>query len=224
MPSLGRMGLFVGASTVSFVEPDRVARGVVYTNQADLNAFVVASDDGITYAAGETAYFAGMTDKSKNGPWVVGPVVAGVAQLARPTDWQAGATIPSGVVYEIAAGGTNFGGTSWKALGSGLIGTNDPDVWPKDGRYSITMAAGTYTIGAGGGGEPLFLKNANSSCIQPAPVGTPGAPPYLSWYWLPTSITAGIAGTAAVQIDAIKQDGTVDAGAAWPLDVLIVNW
>ena len=217
-----------GALERAMTAPSRNVRGVVYNNQADLSAFTVASDDGITYVEGNRVLLAGQTTAAQNGVYVVGTVATGAAPLTRAPDMPSGARLPNGLVVEVSEG-TFYAGSTWKALstttGGFVVGTNDPTFYPKHYRQTVTLSAGVYTVGVGSTAtpdEPLFLRAGAS----------------FSWgYNTPNTITAtvgikaavgdrtaGKAGAAVAVVKAVKTDSTTDAGNLSTVDVMFTNW
>src|SRR5262245_50683244 len=61
-------------------------RGVVDADVADLEAFTVAGNDGLTYAEGQRVFLAAQSTGAQIGIYVVGAVDAGVAPLTRALD------------------------------------------------------------------------------------------------------------------------------------------
>lgn len=206
------------------------ARGVVYNNQADLAAFAVTSDDGVTYVADDVVALVGQTTGAQNGLYVVGAVALGVAQLTRHPLMAAGALMPNGFTFNVGVGGTFYGGSTWKALstqtGGWLVGTHDPLFYPKNYKQLVTLAAGVYTIGVGSTAtpdEPLFLASgadvqitrdtANTSTATTGGYAAPAA-----------SRITGKAGTAALLVRAETAAGALNNADLSTLRVLGTNW
>lgn len=212
----------------SMTAPSRNVRGVVYSNQADLSAFVVASDDGITYVEGDRVLLAAQTTAAQNGVYVVGAVTTGAAPLTRAPDMPTGAKLPNGLVVEVSEG-TFYANSTWKALstttGGFVVGTNDPTFYPRHWRQTVTLAAGVYTIGVGSSAtpdEPLFLRAGasfswgyNTPNTITASVGIKAAV---------ADRTAGKAGAAVAVVKAVKTDSTTDTANVSTVDVLFTNW
>lgn len=79
-------------------------RGVTTADVPDLNAFTVAGNDGLTYAAGERVLLAAQSTGAQNGIYVVGTVGGGTAPLTRAPDMAAAAVIPTGTLIAVDAG------------------------------------------------------------------------------------------------------------------------
>lgn len=138
-----------------FSTETRTVRGVVVANVADLTAFTVASNDGLTYAAGQLLLLAGQTDATEDGPYVVGTVASGAAPLTRPSWWSDGSVQAPGAEFRVNEG-TSFKGTVWYATLAGAItvGTSEPEFYPR--RHSVTtsaMLAGVATV------NTLFMRS-----------------------------------------------------------------
>lgn len=217
-------------STTLATTMGRVARGVVYNNQADLTAFTVASDDGVTYVEGDTLLLTGQTTTAQNGPYVVGAVATGAAPLSRPSWWQTGDSIQNGCVIEVSEG-TWYAGSSWKAMctGAKVVGTSthDPLFYPRSFKGVFTLSSGTYTIGFGSTAtpdEPLFLFSTTKSSIQitrdthAGTIGTDG-------YEAPVAtLVAGKHGTAVIVVNATNENGGTGSSDTSTIKVLVSNW
>lgn len=198
------------------------ARGVVSTNVTSLAAFTVAT--GLTYAAGQTVLLANQTTAAQCGPYLVGPVVAGVAALRRHHAWPTGSAWPEGATVNVIEGdGTRYALSTWRstATGSKIVGTDDPLFYPATYRQTVTLVSGTYTIGVGGGSEPLFLlagatieltSNTHAGTIGTSRIEAPSA-----------SRTAGKAGTALFVINSLIDNGGVGTSDTSTVDVLVTN-
>lgn len=207
------------------------ARGVCTSNMST-SAFVGVTggtaQDGVTYVAGEVVLFAGQTATAENGPWVVGTVAAGTAPLTRPAWWAAGSTILNGFVINVSEG-TIWRGSSWKAMctGTKVVGTtnHDPLLYPRTWMKTVTLSSGTYTAGAGGGSEPVYLFSTTTSSVQATRNTAGGTLTNTTHYFCPVaSRVAGKAGTGAVVVTASVAAGTVNTADTSTVDLLVVNW
>ncbi len=203
-------------------------RGVCYANQS-LTAFVGVTggtaQDGVTYVAGDRVLLANQTTAAQNGIYVVGTVdgVAHTAPLTRAADMAATAAILNGRVIQVSEG-TLFAGSAWKAMctGAKVVATDDPVFYPQNCRGTLTLASGTYTLGAT---EGLFLLSATRSSIN-ATLNTAGGT-VTSTVGLRAAVasrTIGKSGTAAAIILAIVAAGTVNAADNSTVDWLVTNW
>jgi hypothetical protein len=203
-------------------------RNIVPGNVASLAAYTVAGNDGVTNVAGDRVLLVGQTTPAQNGVYVVGTVTTGTAPLTRATDLPVGATLPNGTVIEVSEG-TEYAGSSWKAMstttGGAVIGTNDPKFYPRVYKKTVTLVAGAYTIGAGGGGENLFLFSTTKSQVTPTRNTANTSTATTGGYTAPVaSRTAGIAGTAALLVHAEVAAGTLNNADVSSLDVVATNW
>lgn len=206
----------------------RTVRGVVTANVADLTAFTVASNDGLTYVAGDRVLLPVQTTAAQCGIYVVGTVAGATAPLTRATDMPAGLALPNGSVIE-ASEGTTFAGSTWKSMatttGGAVIGTNDPLFYPQNFRKTVALVSGTIIIGAGGGSEPLFLFSTTKSSVTATRNTAAGTLTNTTHYFCPVSgRVAGKAGTGAVSVTASVAAGTVNTADTSTVDVLVVNW
>jgi len=207
----------------------RTVRGVVFSNVASLAAFTVtgnAYDDGLTYVAGDRVLLVNQSTPSQNGIYVVGTVVATAAPLTRAADMPAAAAYVPGSIVQVSEG-TIYANSSWKvtATGSKVVGTDDPAYYPSKYQATITLASGTYTIGAGGGSEPLFLLSTTKSSVLATRNTAGGTITTTIMYVAPVaSRIAGKGGTAAVEVRSAVAAGTILNTDNSTVDVLISNW
>lgn len=209
----------------------RIARGVCMTNMS-LSAFVGVSggtaQNGVTYIKGDRVLLAGQTTAADNGIYVVGTVAAGTAPLARAADMPAGMALPNGSIVTVAEG-TFYANSNWKSTatttGGAVIGTNDPAFYPKTYKQTVTLAAGTYTIGFGSTAtpdEPLYLlSGAVIQCTRNTAGGTLGTDGYNA---PSASRVTGIPGTAVAIINSQNDAGTLGSSDTSTVDVLVINW
>ncbi len=200
------------------------ARGVVFADVADLAAFTVASNDGLTYVAGEIVLLANQTTAAQCGLYVVGTVTATTAPLTRHPDFAAGQVVPNGMTVEVAEG-TIWVGSTWKATATGtcVIATTDPAFYPKQCKGILTLASGTYTLGAT---EGLFLRSATLSNLQ-ASMNTPGGTLTLTtggYGFNSAGLTPGKSGTGAAICIARVVAGTIDTANNSTVNWLCTNW
>jgi hypothetical protein len=201
------------------------ARAVVAANVANLAAFTVAGNDGVTLAEGEAVLLVKQTTAAENGLYVVGVVGAGTAALTRHPAMAAAAAIVPGTIVEVAADGTLYGGSTWKAMVTGAgnaYGTNDPKFYPRKCGGTVALVLGTKTLGSTNG---LWLFSTTKSQVQ-VTYNTPNTVAASGGVSAPVaSRTAGIIGTAALIINAVKAaDDTVDTNNISSVDWLVENW
>lgn len=197
-------------------------RGVVTANIADLTAFTVASNDGLTYAAGERVLLVGQTTAAQCGIYVVGTVAVGVAPLTRAADFAAALPIVNGEIVE-ASEGTIWAGSEWKAMctGAKVVATDDPLFYPRVCKAVVTLVAGTKTLNDTQG---IALFSTTKSNVQ-VTCNTPDTVTLSIGYYAPVaSRTAGKVGTGAVIVNALKADATTNTADGSSVDVLVTNW
>lgn len=227
--TVGRVGIgpsFVARAKSNGQPVQFKARAAVCVNVADIAAFTVAAAEA-TFAENDIALLTAQTTGSQNGPWRVGPVTTGVAALTRPWWWAGGSPIANGIVIEVSEG-LSYPGSSWKAMCTGacVVGTDDPILYPKTYKQTVTLASGTYKIGLASTAtpdEPLFLlTGANVQATRNTVGGTVTS---TIDYAAPDATRAfGKAGTAALVINAVVAAGTVNSADTSTIDVLATNW
>lgn len=219
------------ATAAEIRAPLRTVRNVVFANVADLTAYTVAAstslNDNVLNIAGDRILLAGQTTAAQNGIYVVGTVASGTAPLTRVADMPAGAVLPNGIDVNVSEGGV-YKNSTWRAMstqtGGWTVATHDPVFYPREYRQTVTLAAGTYTIGVGSTAtpdEPLFLFTTNNvQCTLNTGAGTLGTNKIAA----PTaSRVTGKAGTAVVVINSLVDAGTVAGSDTSTVDVLIRN-
>lgn len=206
--------------------PVRQVRGVVLSNVPNLAAFTVAGNDGLTYSAGQRVLLPMQTTAAECGVYVVGTVGGGTAPLTRAADMPAGAAVVPGGIIEVSEGSV-YAGSTWKAFATAgaIVGTNDPNYIPRKFSKVVTLSGGTYTIGAGGGNEPLWLRSTTLSDVQVTRNTAGGTIATTIMYVAPVaSRIAGKAGTAAVEVRSAVDVGTILNTDTSTVNVLITNW
>lgn len=183
--------------------------------------------DGVAPAVGDRLLLAGQTGNAGSdcGVYVVTSLGSGSTPwtMSRSTDASQGLAIPLSQVYNIGPDGTRWANSQWKATAKGTYGTNDPLFYPKIWKQQITLVAGLYTIGAGGGNEPLFLLPG--AVCEPNRNTVGGTITSTIMYVAPlANRTAGKAGTGSLQIQAHTSSGAVNTTDTSGLDVLIEQW
>lgn len=208
-----------------------IAKAVAGTNIANLSAASTTMDT-VVLVQGDIVLLANQTTASQNGPYVVGKVTTGTAPLTRPSWWTTGQKFPSGFVIEVADGGANFGGTTWKSMNAGVVGTNDPTFYPKTFKADVQLVNGTVTIGQGGGGaaDGLFLfsiADTKDGSRVSLSRNAAGAATALTVEYAAPAVTrvAGKPGTSVLVIQAEIAAGTINAAdTLTSLDVVVTNW
>lgn len=153
----------------------RSVRGVVITNQANLAAFTVASDDGITYVEGDRVLLANQTTATQDGIYTVGAVGGGTAALTLASDYANASVQPAGLTVNVNEG-TVFGGTQWFASLAGAItvGTSSPEFYPRKYVRITTAMAGTPGVKALSAEWILSATRSSATPTVITPGGTNG--------------------------------------------------
>lgn len=198
-------------------------RGVVFANVANLGAFTVASNDGLTYVEGDRVLLANQTTAAQCGIYVVGAVSGGVAALTRALEWEGGSPVRNGAVVNVSEGAI-FAGSAWKAMATGAknIGTDDPLFYPRVCKGTLTLAAGTKTLGSA---EGLFVFSTTTSSVSALRNTANTSTSTTGGYAAPVaSRVVGKSGTGAVVIRAEVAAGTINNADVSTIDWLVTNW
>lgn len=206
-------------------------RNVILSNLASLAAYTVAAsaavNDNVLNVERDVVALVAQSTAAQNGLYRVGEVASGVAPLTRISSMPAGAVLPNGITFEVQEGGF-YGGKTWKSMstqsGGWKVGTHDPKFYPRTYSQTVTLAAGTYTIGVGSTAtpdEPLFLWTThNVQLTQNTHAGTAGT----NKQEAPSaSRVTGLPGTAKIVINSLVDAGTVAGSDSATVDVLITN-
>ncbi len=228
---VGRTGIAAARSVIASIHAaTRIARNVVFGNVSNLAAYTVAAstslNDNVLNVETDVVMLVGQTTVAENGLYRVGKVTAGAAPLTRHESMPAGFVLPNACKVFVSEGGV-YGGSTWRATstqtGGWTVGTDDPVFYPEEYRQTVTLASGTYTIGAGSTAnpdEPLFLLSTAKVELTRNTVG--GTVTSTILYAAPVaSRVAGKAGTAVVVVNAAVAAGTVNASDTSTVDVLI---
>jgi len=194
------------------------ARGVgPSSNVSDLSAFTVASNDGLTFSAGQIVFLYAQTTAAQNGPYVVGTVAAGTAPLTRPDWWPTGGAFVSGQDIRIGGEGTLFKNSVWKATAAnGVIGTDNPAFYPGRVTQQAVLVAGTVTLS----NVPILSATKTAVIINRTTANTASS----TVQYNPSTITPGAPGTASLVVQAQVAAGTINASDVSALNVSIVNF
>lgn len=213
---------------VRFVAPTNfVGTNVAGVLTATSNG-ALAAQDGVTPVVGDRCLIAGQTTAADNGIYTVTSLggASAKAVFTRAADMLTGAAVINGETVPVSEG-TSFSGTTWCARATGvanLIGTNDPKFYPECYRKTVTLVAGAYTLGAGGGGEPIFLFSTTTSVVNMNRNTANTSTATTGGYTAPVANrVAGVAGTGAVLVRAEVAAGTLNNADISTVDVLITN-
>jgi hypothetical protein len=194
------------------------ARNVVPGAVADLTAFTVAGNDGITNVQGDTVLLVRQATAAQNGLYTVGAVAGGTAALTRVTAIPTGETILAGQIEVQIGVGTLFANSVWKNTNaSGVLGTNDLLFFPRTVIQSLTLASGTTTI------TNVPILSATKTIIH-ATRKTASGTANTIMYATNGAATAGALGTASVEVFAVVAAGTINAADGSTLEIAITNF
>lgn len=182
-------------------------------NVANLAAFPVAGNDGITNVAGDVVLLYAQTDPTENGPYVVGGVAAGVAPLTPPSWWASGELVAAGRHVDVAQGNL-FNGTDWKAFATSafIVDSADPVLRPLVVSQQVVLEAGTVTI------ANVPIKSAFVGVSISRAIANTTA---LTVQYNPSTITPGVIGVASMTIQAQIAAGTINVADLSSLNVTI---
>lgn len=205
----------VSAGSTSFI-----ARGTgPSSNVSDLTAFTVASNDGITYVAGDQVLLYAQTAAKDNGPYVVGAVSGGTAALTRPDWWPTGATMPAGTVIRLEGEGTLFGATQWKVCAASaaiVVGTDSAAIFPGYVGQQTTLNSGTKALN-----NVPILSATKTTAIVDLVTSTSNTS---TVFYTASAFTASTTGAGTVNLWALLAGGFHATGDGSTLNVGIVNW
>lgn len=200
------------------------ARAVRTTNVANLAAFAVATaTDGITLTESDVVLLVAQATSAQNGPYVVGPVVAGFAPLSRPVWFRTGDFVANGFTVNVTEG-TVFSATTWKIFATGafgiVVGTGTPNFYPVEVSGTAALVNGTFTIST----VPIFsAKSAVYLSRQAAANSVLTVGGYHPTTGGANGITTGIIGTAAAICEACVAAGTRNVADTSTLHWTVVN-
>jgi len=185
-----------------------------------------AAQDGITNAVGDVVFIqAGTTNLTAAldaGPWQISGLGSAGTKwvLIRPDWWQNGAVMPNGIVIDTGGEGTLFAGVQWKsfaAVGSAVVGTNDPTFYPNRVTQQLTLVAGTVTV------TNVAIRLAAKVSVMCTLI-TPNTATSTVGYGIIASPTIGYTGTASAVVDALVANQTKNATDVSTINVCIQNW
>jgi len=187
-----------------------------------------ATQDGVTNVVGDIVFIQGGTTNlsaaADSGPWQISSLGGASAKwvLIRPDWWQNGSTMPAGQVIDIDGEGTLWAGTQWKsfaAVGSAVVGTNDPTFYVGRISQAVTLAASTFTL------NNVGLRSASKSAIICQFQLAGGTTTSTIGYGVIAAPTPGYIGTASAVIDALAsgmgKNGSADAST---IIATVINW
>jgi len=199
-----------------------LARNVVVANVANLAAFTVAGNDGITNVAGDVVLLAAQTTAAQNGLYTVGTVGGGTAPLTRHDSMPAAGTFTADQLKVNIYAGTLFAHSEWKNVVAGTVDTDDPQFYPRCVTQSLALVAGTTTVT----NVPVLslTKTFIGLTRRIANTSTLTVGGYATTVAGANGVTAGKLGTASVIIEACVGAGTINNADISTLEVSIINY
>lgn len=190
----------------------------------------LGAQDGVTCVVGDVIFIQEGTANvaaADAGPWVISVIgTTGVsAVLMRPDWWAHGAALVSASSIEIGPDGTGtnptLAGTIWKVFATGgkIIDTDAPVFWPGRITCAVTLASGT--LAAARTTMPVRGHLITTFVISSDPATAPHANTRV---WRVSALTAGVTGTASVQVVAESAPGTTNASDVGQYNVTAINW
>lgn len=186
-----------------------------------------ATQDGVaTGAVGDVVFIqAGTTNlvgALDSGPWLITSLGSAGTKwvLTRPDWWTNGSTMPNGAVIDMGGEGTLWAGTAWKsfaAVGSAVVGTNDPAFYVGRVTQQVTLVGGSATIANVG------IKSA-SKVVVPCTLGTANTATGTVGYGPIAAITPGYIGTVTFTAKAYVANMTINATDVSTINVCVINW
>lgn len=195
------------------------ARYVMTTNVADLAAFTVLQD-GVTGVEDNLVLLAGQTSKEENGLHALGVVAAGVGPLSRPSNFASGTSFQDGTECTVAEGTLNADSKWFIPTDAGVVqvDTTVHDWYPE--RITQTVAfpvdTGLITI------ANVPILSATKTYINAVNVSEVTADVTVR-YALDGAATAGVVGTATVDIIAELAAGTVNVDDDSTMLITVAN-
>jgi hypothetical protein len=172
----------------------------------------LANIDGVAPALGDKILLTMGAAAADNGIYVVTSLGGASAQatLQRHADLAHGDVMPAGFTVEVSEG-TVGAQSSWKDMGSGAktIGTTALALYPRVSKFTVTLAAGTFTNSA------TAWVFATTSQVE-ATINTQGGT--TTFISAPVANrVAGVPGTGAIKILGGGSDTST-------VDVVVTNW
>ncbi len=213
-------GTALGSSLIYIHSLEYQARNVV-TNNRDVTAYTVASastNDNVLNALNDVVLLTAQTDVTQNGPWIVGPVVTGVAALSRPPYWPTGNLIPNAAIIRVSEGTLNHN-SEWMSFATGVavIGVTDPLFYPSAITQQVTLVNSAVTV------TNVPIASATKSTATFARTTNTGTT--LTTNYGISAITPGAIGTASLTWQAQKADGAASTTPDTSVGNLTIrNW
>lgn len=187
----------------------------------------IGTQDGISTVAVGDVFWApkGLTNlpaAAQAGPWQFVALGSGSSSWSavRPVWYLTGSTIP--IDYEVRVGAEGTGplaGTTWRAFCAPgtVVDTGDPLFWPQ--RVSVSTTLGTGGVSPAITSIPI-RSSLSSFTFTPTTLATDGT----VTLWRPTSVAAGVLGTASFTVTGESAAGTAVTGARTVGTAEWTNW
>lgn len=190
----------------------------------------LGAQDGVTCVAGDVIFIQeGTTNVAAidAGPWEIAVIgTTGVSAVLRRPDWWAhGAGVIQGAVIEVGSEGTgtnpSLAGTSWKCFAAKgkIVDTDAPVFWPRKITCAVTLASGT--LASARTTMPIRSHLVTDFIITNDPATAAHASTRV---WRVSALTAGVTGTASVQMVAESAPGTTNASDVGQYNLTAINW
>lgn len=187
-----------------------------------------AAQDGITNVVGDVVFIqagtTNLTGSLDSGPWQITSLGSAGTKwvLTRPDWWSTGSVMPLGAVIDMGGEGTFWAGTAWKsfaAVGSAVIGTNDPAFYVGRVVQSVALVASATTV------SNVGIRSATKSQIVATFVVAGGTVTGTVGYGIIAAPTPGYIGSASAVVDALAagmtKNGTADTST---VAITVINW
>lgn len=192
------------------------------TLTADANG-ALGTQDGITLVAGDEVFIPEGTTNLDSaelaGPYTVSVVGDGSTKfvLVRPVWWRDGSVISQASDIKIAEG-TLYGGSTWRTFAAkgAVVGTNAPLAYPDYVGQAATLVAGTTTLS----NVPLRSATKSTLSINRTTANTASS----TVQYNPSTLTAGVLGTASIVVQGQVAAGTINASDVSTLNIGVRNW
>lgn len=216
----GANGSFVPLSALTDTSSFRSK--TIVLSDININAYQVAANlirnDNVATVAGDIVLILEQSDPEENGPYVVGTVVGGFAELTRPVWWASGSTIFSGTTIVNGGQGSIYKNTTWQVMRNAdsiVVDTTDPEMFPQSftnraalvgGNFSIATAVRSTSTGVAISRTGVYAGGGDNTAQYVAKTLTPGSPV-----------------NGSILIEAQLLNGAINAGDTSTLIVTVTN-
>ena len=182
---------------------------------SSLSAYPINSvlTDGVINVEGDIIMLINQSSVLENGPYIVGRIDAGFANLTRPSWWSTSSIqYTNNIQFRIGSEGNVYGGSVWTAFGADergsaldfiAVDTNDPVIFPLFFNTNGIINNGTVTL--------FNLPILSSTGVILVTLNT--VPPTTTLRWYITDILVANPTTGQATINLVKSDNTLDEDA-----------